>query len=384
MGQSLSLLGTWMTNLALVWLVYHLTSSAFWLGVVSFCSQAPVFALSLLGGTLVDRYPRRQILLITQSLSMLQSFMLAVLTLTGTISLPAVILLSLFQGIVSAFDTPARLSFAPDLLQEPESLTNGIASFASLFSTTRFIGPAIAGMIIAAAGPGVCFLIDGFSYLAALTALFWIHPPPRVMANPSNKAWQQIQAGFVYAYQTPTVRSLLLLVSFVNFLAATNVLLPVVAREILRGGAQTLGWLTGSWALGALVGSLYLGFQRSQSDLKRGILLALGVMGCGLLIFGYSQRLELSLLAIAGVGCGAMLGNASSNTLLQTITAENMRGRVISLFSMASLGMMALASLLFGVLAPHIGVLTVYLICGGVCWLGLLWFPRQLAIARSS
>jgi MFS family permease len=379
MGQSLSLLGTWITNLALAWLVYHLTNSAFWLGVVSFCAQAPVFALSILGGTLVDRHPRRQILLITQSLSMLQSLALAVMVLTGMISLPAVICLAIFQGIVNAFDTPARLSFAPDLLQEPESLANGIALFASLFSTTRFIGPAIAGMVIAAAGPGACFLLDGLSYLAALAALIKIQPPPRLIKPPSSKAWQQIWDGFVYAYQTPAVRSLLLLVSFVNLLAATNVLLPVVAREILQGGPQILGWLTGSWAVGALFGSLYLGLQQRTSDLKRAILIALSVMSGGFLLFGYSNRLELSVLAIAGVGCGAMLSNASSNTLLQTMTAEEMRGRVISLFSMAALGTMALASLLFGVLAPQVGVLTVYLICGGVCLLGLLWFPRHLA-----
>uniref|UniRef100_B8HQA8 Major facilitator superfamily MFS_1 n=1 Tax=Cyanothece sp. (strain PCC 7425 / ATCC 29141) TaxID=395961 RepID=B8HQA8_CYAP4 len=379
MGQSLSLLGTWMTNLAVVWLVYHLTGSAFWLGIVSFCTQAPIFVLSLLGGAVVDRYPRRQILLITQTLSMLVSFTLAGLTLTGTISVTAILVLSLFQGIISGFDTPARLSFAPDLLEEPDSLANGIAMFASLFSTTRFLGPAIAGMLIATSGAGVCFLLDSFSYVAALTALIWIRPPQKSVLPPSTTPpWQQVTEGLVYAYQTPTVRSLLLLASFVNGLIATSVLLPVVAQEILQGGAQTLGWLTGCSSLGAVLGSFYLGKQRGKPGLTRAIGVALGVMAISLLLFGLSHNLVLSLVTIAGVGFGGLLSNASSNTLLQMISAEDKRGRVVSLFSMAALGMMALASLVFGLLAHPMGVLTVYLLCGGVCLLGWLYFPRQL------
>jgi MFS family permease len=367
-GQGLSYLGTWMTNLPIVWLVYHLTGSPLILGVVSFCAQAPIVFLSFLGGSLADRYPRRRILLITQSLSMLISFTLAALALTGIISFRELVVLAMFQGIVSAFDIPASFSFGPDLLQDPESVANGEALFASLFSITGFIGPALAGILVAAAEPGVCFLIDGLSYLAALAALVLIHPPPQKLSSTGKpqKTWQQVREGFVYAYGSSTVRSLLLLVSFVALLTASSVLLPVVAKDVLGGGAPALGLITSCTALGAVLASFYLNLQSHPSELRRATIVALPLLGISLLLLGSSRWLGLSLLASAGVGCGGLLATVSSNTLLQTLTETDKRGRVVSLFTMSALGMSALGGLLFGTLAHHVGVFIVYLICGGL------------------
>jgi MFS family permease len=383
-GQSISLIGTWMTQTATIWLVYDLTNSALWLGVVGFSSQIPSFLFAPFAGVLVDRWKRHQTLIGTQILSMLQSSLLAILALTGAIEVWHLIALSIFQGLINAFDMPARQAFVVEMVDNREDLSNAIALNSSMFSGARLVGPAIAGVGIAAVGAGYCFLIDALSYVAVIAGLLAMKIERKLLVPPSNNnIWQRFAEGFRYAFGFAPIRALLLLMALVSLMGMPYmVLVPIFATQILHGGAQTLGFLMAASGFGALVGGIYLSSRRSIVGLGMLITIAPAAFGIGLIAFALSQYLWLSLIAMAIVGLSLILQVASSNTILQTIVDEDKRGRVMSFYSMSFTGTVTFGNLLAGASANQIGAPATLIIGGIACILGAVWFYKQKPIIK--
>lgn len=387
MGQGLSLVGTWMTQIATIWLVHDLNSSPFLLGAVGFSSQIPSLVLVPFGGVLGDRWNRHRVLLVTQALSMLQSLTLAGLTLTHMVQIWHVIGLSLFQGVVNAFDAPTRQAFVPELLENKTLLPNAIALNSSMFNGARLVGPAIAGIVIAAVGAGYCFLIDGLSYIAVLIALLAMRLKPRTRKPQApislQQITQQLGAGLSYVSNFTPVRDVLLLIALTSFMGMPyTVLLPIFASDILQGGADTLGVLTAASGVGALIAGISLSLRKSIRGLGTRIALGPALMGIGLLVFALSNVLWLSTLMMVLVGFGFLSQFASSNTIIQTVVDDDKRGRVMSLYIMAFMGMVPLGSLLAGSLASWLGAPITVGLGGGFCILGAIVFTSKLPRIR--
>jgi MFS family permease len=385
MGQGLSLIGTWMSQTALIWLVYHLTNSAFLLGVVGFAQQIPNFLLSPFAGVLVDRWNRQQTLIATQALSMLQSLLLAVLAFNHAIDLWHIIALSVFQGCVNAVDIPARQSFVVHLVDRQEDLGNAIALNSSIFSGARLVGPAIAGLLIAAVGIPACFAIDTVSYAAVIAGLFAMRLRKRVVRSTSQDGTvlQRLKEGFDYAFGFPPIRSLLLLIGLISLVGMPyTVLAPIFASTILHGGAETLGFLMAASGLGALCSAVYLGSRRSVVGLGRIIAAAPALFGLALIVFAESRVLWLSLVAMFFVGGSLVMQSTASNTILQTIVEEDKRGRVLSLYAIAFISMATFGNLLAGSLANAIGAPNTLVLGGLICIVASLLFSRQLPALR--
>lgn len=378
-GQAISLIGTWMTQVATIWLVYHLTNSALWLGFVGFSSQIPSFLLAPFGGILVERWNRQKILITTQILAMIQSLALAVLALTGVIHIWHLIVLSIIQGFINAFDSPARQAFVTEMVERKEDLGNAIALNSSIFNGARLVGPAIAGLVIASFGAGICFLIDGLSYIAVITGLLAMRLKPREMAVQTTNVWQRLKEGFIYAFGFPPIRAILLLVAVFSFMGMPyTTFVPIFATNILHGGSETLGFLMAASGVGALIGGIYLSSRQSVIGLGKIIAFSPAILGMGLIIFSQSRLLWLSLLMMLIVGCGSILQIASSNIVLQTIVEEDKRGRLMSLYTMAFLGIAPFGNLAAGALASKIGAPNTIMIGGIFCILGSLIFAKQL------
>ncbi|WP_017652253.1 MFS transporter [Fortiea contorta] len=382
-GQGISLIGTWMTQLATVWLVYHLTNSALMLGVVGFTSQIPSFFLAPFGGVFVDRFSRYHTLIGTQILAMMQSLALAALALTDVIQVWHIIVLSLFQGFINALDAPARQAFVPELVERREDLANAIAINSTMINGARLIGPAVGGLLIANIGIAYCFLVDGLSYIAVIAALLAMKIKAKKTPVNSKNVLQQVKEGFVYAFSFPPIRSILLLSALVSLMGMQNTtLVPIFAKEILKGGAETLGFLMAASGVGALTGGIYLATRQTILGIGKLIALAPGILGIGLIGFALSRFLPLSLFTMLFVGLGTILQIAASNTFLQTIVEEDKRGRLMSLYTMSFLGMIPLGNLLGGFLATHIGAPNTLIIDGIVCILGAIFFARKLPNLR--
>ncbi len=382
-GQAVSLIGTWMTQIATVWLVYQLTNSALLLGIVGFSSQIPNFVLAPFGGIVVDRWNRHRILIATQFLSMIQSLALAFLALTGTIDIWHIILLSLFQGFINAVDSPARQAFVTEIIDKKENLGNAIALNSSVFNGARLVGPAIAGLLIASVGASVCFLIDGLSYIAVIAGLLAMKLKPRTIAPQTANVWQRLKEGFNYAFGFPPIRAILLLLALFSFMGMPyTVLVPIFATKILQGGAETLGFLMAAVGVGALTGGIYLSSRQSVVGLGKIIAFSPACLGISLIIFSQSSILWLSLLMMLIVGCASILQIASSNTILQTIVEEDKRGRLMSFYTMAFLGVLPFGNLASGALASRIGAPNTVMIGGLFCILGSLIFAQQLPQLR--
>lgn len=387
LGQALSLTGTWMTQIATVWLVYQLSNSPFLLGMVGFASQIPSFVLVPFGGVLVDRWNRHRVLVITQALAMLQSLALAVLALTGMIQVWHIIVLALFQGLINAVDAPTRQAFVPELVHDRTALANAIALNSSVFNGARLIGPSIAGILVASIGAGYCFLIDGLSYIAVIGALLAMQFTAKLVPPQSpisfQQIWERLWEGWQYAFGFKPIRAILLLLALVSFMGMPyTVLLPVFATDILKGGADTLGILTAASGIGALTAGIFLSLRKSILGLGKWIALAPAMMGTGLIIFSYSRTLWLSALMMAIVGYGFLIQFASSNTIIQTIVEDDKRGRVMSFYTMAFMGMLPIGSLAAGILADWIGAPYTLLIGGSFCIIGSLIFRRELPRIR--
>lgn len=383
-GQGISMIGTWMTRVATSWLVYQLTGSALLLGVVGFAGQIPSFVLAPFAGVLIDRWNRHRVLVVTQVLAMLQSAALAVLALSGLIKIWHVIVLSVFQGLVNAFDMPARQSFVVEMVEKREDLPNAIALNSSLVNGARLLGPSIGGVIIAAVGEGWCFAIDAFSYLAVIASLLAMRLDPHVVTvTKEANIYRQLREGFSYAAGFMPIRNILLLLACVSLVGMPyTVLMPIFANEILHGGPNTLGLLMAASGVGALSGAIFLAARRSILGLGRFIPGMAALFGAGLIAFSFSRMIWLSMILMVVTGLGFMVQMAVSNTLIQTIVDEDKRGRVMSFYTMAFMGTAPFGSLLAGSLAEHIGAPNTLLIGGAGCILGAAVFARALPRLR--
>ena len=386
-GQSVSLVGTWVTRIATSWLVYRLTGSALLLGLTGFAGQIPLLLLAPFAGVLADRWNRHRILVITQVLSAMQSLALGGLALSGRITVTHVILLQIAQGIINSFDTPARQAFVVEMVDDRADLANAIALNSSMFNASRIIGPTIGGLIIAAVGEGWCFMIDALSYVAVIASLVAMRLPARTEQREREDILTELRSGFGYAFGSAPVRELLLNVAIVGVMGMPyTVLMPVFAAKILHGGASTQGLLMTAAGAGALAGTVYLASRHSVLGLGKVIIVATLLLGVGLIAFAYSRTLPLSMAVLPLVGAGMMLQAASANTILQTIVDEHMRGRVMAFYSVAVLGTMPLGSLAAGALAEHIGAPRTIVIGAVCCILAAIWFairrPKLVAHVR--
>ncbi len=382
-GQGVSLMGTWMTKLATSWLVYHLTHSAWLLGVVGFAGQIPAFLLGPFAGVWIERMDRRKLLLWTQIAAAIQSLALAGLTLAHVITIHEVIALSVLQGLINAFDIPGRQSFIVQMVDDKADLGNAIAVNSSMVNGARLIGPALAGIIIAATGEGWCFLIDGVSYLAVIASLLMMRIRPIALKHTALSRLEQMREGWDYVRTFRPIRSILILFAIISLMGwPFTVLLPIFAGDVLHGGAHTLGWLTGASGIGALVSAISLAFRKSVVGLTRMIQIASTVFGVALILFGLSHTLWLSLVLMLFGGFGMMQAAAGANTVIQTLVPEDKRGRVMSYYTMAFVGSAPFGSLLAGALARWIGAPITVMLTGACVVAGALWFAFELPNIR--
>jgi len=379
-GQSISLIGTWMQQIAVAWLVYRMTNSAFLLGLVGFSSQIATFLLAPLAGVIADRHHRHRLLLITQSLAMLQAVVLYVLYITHSIAVWHIILLSFFLGAVNAFDIPVRQSFTVDMINDREDLSNAIALNSSMVNAARLIGPSIGGILIALFGEGTCFLVNALSYIAVLFSLGMMELPHWERSSRQKESViLQLKEGFLYTLNFMPIRTILMLLSVMSLVAGgVQALMPVFARDIFHGGARTLGILMAASGLGALAGAIYLANRRNVLGLSKIIACSAALFGIGVISFSRTSVLIIGLPILLFSGFGMMVQMASSNIILQTIVEEDKRGRVMSFYTMAFMGLAPFGSLLSGFLATRIGADSTLLWGGGFCIIAVIIFALQL------
>ena len=382
-GQTISLIGTWMTRIATAWLVYRLTKSALLLGTVSFMGQIPTFLLAPFAGVWIDRLDRRQVLVWTQALSMVQSLALAALTLTHTITIPILLALSVMQGLVNAFDMPGRQSFMVQMVEDRKDLRNALAINSSMVNMARLVGPSLAGMLIAVSSEGWCFLIDGISYLAVIASLLMMHVHAPAMLRKATSTLTEMKAGWTYVSEFVPVRTILMLFAVISLMGMPFVvLMPIFAAQVLHGGPHTLGFLMGAMGVGALISALSLAARKSVRGLVRMIAASAAVFGVGLIGFGFSHVFWLSMVTVLVAGMGMMQGMAASNTVIQTIVTDDKRGRVMSYYTMAFMGMAPFGSLLAGSMAHAIGAPLTVTLNGCCVVLAAAWFTTRLPAMR--
>ena len=382
-GQSISLIGTWMTRVATSWLVYRLTDSAFLLGVVGFLGQIPALFLSPLAGVWVDRWDRHQAMVITQALAMVQSLALAVLTLTHTISMPWIFFLTFLQGVINTFETPARQSFVIQMIDDRSALSNAIALNSSIVNAGRLVGPAIAGIVIAWVGEGYCFLIDSVSYIAVLYSLLAMKNLLPGLRNPPRHIGHELVEGWRYIVASPAIRWILLMLGLVSLIGMPfTVLMPIIADKVLGGGAHTLGFLTAATGLGALACAVALAMRDSVRGLGKWLGIAAAILGVSLILFGLSRSFWWSMVLMFGAGYGMMQQIVTSNTILQTIVADDKRGRVMSFYSMSVFGFLPIGSLFAGMLASWMGAPNTLILGGALCLLASVWYFGRLPEIR--
>jgi MFS family permease len=391
-GQLISLIGTWMQSVAQAWLVYRLTGSSFLLGSVGFASQFPVFLVAPLGGIVADRHNRQRVVIGTQTASMILAFILAGLTLTGTVRVWHIFVLAAMLGVVNAFDIPGRQAFLVDMVGK-EDLMNAIALNSSMFNGARIIGPAIAGVLVAKIGEGWCFFSNGVSYIAVIIGLFLMRVSPPIYRGQASPLAHIIE-GFRFVRHTAPIRAILSLLGLVSFVAMPyTVLMPIFADRILHGGARALGILMGATGVGALLGALTLATKTDVRGLGRWVAYSCGGFGVSLILFAFSRNLWLSASLLLPVGFCMMLQMSSSNTLIQTMVPDHLRGRVMAVYSMMFMGMAPFGAFFAGALADRLGApLTVTMgavaAIGGAAlfWLRLPGFrveARRLIVAQA-
>ncbi len=381
-GQLISLIGTWMQNVAQSWLVYRMTGSAFLLGVVGFAGQIPVFIFAPVGGMVADRLSRQRVVVATQITSMILAFILATLTLLRVVTVWEIIVLAASLGVVNAFDIPARQAFLGDMVGR-DDLMNAIALNSSMFNGARVIGPAVAGVLVAWIGEGWCFFANAVSYIAVIAGLLMMKLAPFIRPEIVASPFEHIAEGFRFVMKTKPIRALLLLLGCISLLALPySVLMPIFADKILHGGARAFGILMGAAGLGALGGALTLAMRTGLRGLGRWIAIACAAFGTSLILFSFSRWFWLSVILLFPVGYSVMLQTSASNTLLQTMSPDNLRGRVLAVYSMMFMGMAPIGALLAGTVAKHIGApLTVGI--GGVgAIIGAIFFARALPSFR--
>lgn len=372
-----------MQRIAMPWLVYHMTGSELLLGVVSFAGQIPTFLLSPIAGVVTDRQNKYKVLLITQIASLVQASLLAGLALSGSIQLWHIVVLSVIMGCINAFDVPTRHSFVIDMVENKEDLGNAIALNSLMFNGARLVGPSVAGLLLAVTSEGVCFLINAISYLFVIGSILLMKVEVRRSSGGNNEIFKELKEGLDYAFGFAPIRHLLLLLTIVSLTGMSyQVLMPVYAKEILHGGSSTYGFMMGAAGLGALGGAIFLASRTTVLRLGRLIPATTILAGAGLLVLAFSRFFPVALLLMGLIGAGMMLQSSASNTILQTITDDNKRGRVMSLYTMAVMGTAPFGSLLSGALAKAIGTPKTILIFGICTVAGALIFLRKLPELR--
>ena len=383
-GQSISLIGTWMQQLAMSWLTYRLTHSTVLLGVVGFSSLIPSFLLAPFAGVLIDRWERYRVMIITQILAMIQAVVLALLVLTGMITVWHIIILSTLLGIINSVDNPVRHALIIDLVESKEDLSNAIALSASMFNVARLVGPSIAGVLISLVGEGVCFLINALSFIAVIISLLSMKVTSKERKMYRTPFWQDIREGFAYAFGFPPIRYILMLIAWTSLVGMSyNVLMPVFARDILHGGAHTFGFLMAGTGCGALIGSIYLATRKSVLNLERILVITSLLFGIGLILLSLSHVDWVALIFMMLIGFGMISQFAGCNTILQTIVEEDKRGRVMSLFIMTSIGTIPFGSLLAGSIAQIVGTPQTIRISGLLCIFGAVMLAVRLPAFRA-
>lgn len=383
-GQAISLIGTWIHQIALAWLVYRTTGSGFLLGLVTFCNQVPLLAVMPFAGLLSDRYDRRKILIIAHALAALQALALGALTLSGAIQIWQILLLGFLYGVIMAFETPARQSLISQMVASREDLPNAIALNSFLMNSGRLVGPSIAGLLLVFVSEGWCFLINAASFLAVIVAAVMMSLEPRKVAPDAKSLLTGLSEAASYAWNTRPIRVFLLLVAWLSLTATPYpVLMPIFARDVFHGGAHTLGFLVGCAGFGAVLGTGFLATRPNVLGLSGLIATTSATAGIALFLVGLSKVYWLSLLLMACLGFGIIVTAASVNMMLQTMVEEDKRGRIISFYAMAFLGVAPFGGLTAGALASHIGAPATAMIGGGCCLLGALFLSRHLPAIRA-
>lgn len=382
-GQIISLTGTWMQQVAVSWLVYRLTNDALLLGVVGFSSQIPTFLVSPFAGVIADRISKHKIIIATQIFSMLQAFGLVFLFYSGNINVWHVIILNSFLGFINGFDVPVRQAFVVEMVEKKEDLGNAIALNSMMFNAARLIGPSVAGLLIAALGEGLCFLLNGISYIAVIAALLLMKINFIKKENTKKHILKEFKEGFLYTWQFKPIRILILLIALVSLAGMPYiVLLPVFAKDILHGSSDTLGFLLGSIGIGALIGAIFLASRKTVLGLGKIIRNTTTVFGTALILFSLSKTFFISQILMIFAGFSMMVLMSSSNTIIQTLVDDDKRGRVMAFYTMAFMGTMPFGSLIAGSSASRIGAPFTLIICGIICLAGAGLFAYYLPALR--
>lgn len=379
-GQCFSLTGTWMQSTAMSWLVYRLTHSLFLLGMVGFINSIPTFFLTPFAGVFADKYNRRHILIITASLATLQAFALACLFFMNKIAVWHIVGLGIVLGFASAFEMPARQSFIVEIVEKKEDLGNAIALNSTIFNSARLVGPVLAGILVSIAGEGICFLLNGISYFFIIGALLSIKTSfKKVVVKQGSNVLRELKEGIVYAFNFTPIISILLLLALVSLMGMSyGVLMPAIAKNVLKGGPHTLGFLMGSCGVGALISAIYLASRKSVLGLEKIIAYSTILLGIGLIMLSLSRIFTLSLIIMAIIGLGMVSHTTSCNTILQTIVDDDKRGRIMSLFTISFVGLFPFSNLLAGSLADKIGISNTLFIAGVSCILGASLFASKI------
>lgn len=383
-GQSLSLLGTWIQQVALSWLIYRTTNSAFLLGFVMFAGQLPTFLIAPFAGVFADKYDKQKIIIITQVVSMFQAILLAIFVLTDNIDVTILIILNILLGIANSFDIPTRQSFVIQMVENREDLPNAIALNSSIVNGSRLIGPAIAGILVASLGEGICFLINAISFVFVIISLLLMKVKKEEKEEKEKVSiLKQLKEGYEYSFGFLPIKSVILLLATVSLFGNPYlVLLPIFAKNILNGNATTLGYLNSAVGLGALGAALYLASRKSTLGLGKIIATTTFIFAFSLISFSFSKTFTLSLIILLFCGFGMMMQTAGSNTILQTLSNDDMRGRVMSFYTVAFRGMAPFGSLWAGTFANNFGAPTTVLISGVVCLAAGILFLKNLKIIR--
>lgn len=385
LGQGMSLIGTWIQRMAMIWLAYQITGSPFLLGLVGFCEQIPIFALAPIAGVYADRWDKHKALEWIELFAMLQAILLGVLTLMDMVNIWHLIALSLTLGVINAFEVPLRQSFVVDMVdRDKAALGNAIAINSTVFNMTRLVGPSIAGILISFVGEGWCFMANGASYGVVLISLIFmkLNLPP-VVAEGKPEVWKKLKEGFEYISTHKIMKSLLLMLAVISFSnASLKTLAPIFAEEVLHGDANTLGWLMTAGGVGAIIGAIFLTKNKTTGTLNTIITFTGILLGIGMLGFSGSHVLVFSLFFVAVAGLGQMMHTASTNTLLQLYTHDDKRGRVMSFYTVCLQGTMPFGSLAAGFIAQHVNAQVSMLCMGILCIAATLVFKGKQGIAQ--
>jgi MFS family permease len=382
-GQGASLIGTWMQSIAASWLIYRLTGSAFMLGLAAFLGQIPVFLISPVAGVLGDRWSRHRILLIVQVMSMIQAFVFAAVTLGGVVQVWHILVLTGILGIINAFEMPVRQAFIIEMIKDRDELPNAIALNSSIFNASRLVGPAVAGLVVAAAGEGVCFLINGLSYIAIIAAFLSMNVTPARIEKTGKNVFSDMKDGFDYAVRSVPIRDILILIALMSLFGMTfPVLLPVFADRVFGGGSHTFGILVSASGAGAFLATIYLAMRRSLQGQGLIMNVAVYTFALSLMAFAYSDIIYLSTLLLVIIGFSMIVVVASCNMVLQAVVDEDKRGRVMSFYIMAFTGAAPAGSLLAGSLSSKAGAPLTVFICGCACLLLASAFSFRLPKVR--